>query len=106
MSEAHASTTAAAPPATEPVTTSAQETTADPVRTNATKDLTPESRPEVNDGTSALPAEPTTTTGAVEDVPKGTSVVQSQPINEGVLAYKQPGLVKYQSPPTFVHLLN
>ncbi|KAL8841680.1 MAG: hypothetical protein Q9176_003075 [Flavoplaca citrina] len=94
MSETHASTTAAAAPATEPVTTSAQEATADPVRTNATKDLTPESRPEVNDGTSTLPAEPTTTTAAGEDVPKGMSAAQSQPISEGVLAYKQPGLVK------------
>ena len=108
MSETHASTTAAAPaaPATEPVTTSAQEATADPVRTNATKDLTPESRPEVDDGTSTLPAEPTTTTAAGEDVPKGTSAVQSQPISEGVLAYKQPGLVKYETPRTCVRLLD
>ena len=102
MSETHATTTTAAAPATEPVMTSAQEATADPVRTNATKDLTPESRPEVNDGTSTLPAEPTTTTAAGEDVPKGTS----QPISEGVLAYKQPGLVKYETPRTCGHLLD
>ncbi|KAL8673227.1 MAG: hypothetical protein Q9168_002339 [Polycauliona sp. 1 TL-2023] len=96
MSETMASSTTA--PATEPVATSAHEATADPVRTNATKDLTPESRPELTDATSALPAGTsagtTTTTGAVDDVPKGMAVVESQPINEGVLAYKQPGLVK------------
>ncbi|KAI4284993.1 MAG: hypothetical protein L6R38_001008 [Xanthoria sp. 2 TBL-2021] len=83
MSETQTSTSA---PATEPVMTSANEATMDPVRTNATKDLTPESRPEVTEGTSALPAD--------TNVPKGMAAVESQPINEGVLAYKQPGLVK------------
>ncbi|KAL8757672.1 MAG: hypothetical protein Q9199_002053 [Rusavskia elegans] len=87
MSVTQTSTSA---PATEPVMTSANEAAMDAVRTNATKDLTPESRPEVTEGTSALPATP----GAVEDVPKGMAAVESQPINEGVLAYKQPGLVK------------
>ena len=105
MSETHASTATAAP-ATEPTTVSAQEATADPMRTNATKDLTPESRPEVNDGTSALPAEPTTTTGAIEDVPKGKAATESQSISEGVLAYKQPGLVKYGTPRTLIHSLD
>ncbi|KAL8854559.1 MAG: hypothetical protein Q9221_000594 [Calogaya cf. arnoldii] len=81
-------------PAVEPVMTSANEATMDPVRTNATKDLTPESRPEVAEGTSALPANTTAPAAAVEDVPKGVAAVESQPINEGVLAYKQPGLVK------------
>lgn len=73
--------------------TSANEATMDPVRTNATKDLTPESRPEVTEGTSALPAD--------TNVPKGMAAVESQPINEGVLAYKQPGLVKYGAPLAF-----
>ena len=79
-------------PATEPVTTLAQEATTDPNRTNATNDQTAESRPEVTDGASA-PAEPIATDGTTE-APKGMAFVESQPINEGVLAYKQPGLVK------------
>ncbi|KAL8917170.1 MAG: hypothetical protein Q9172_005962 [Xanthocarpia lactea] len=91
MSEVQSSTTA---PAVEPVTVTAQDATTDPIRTNPTDDLTPESRPEVTEGTSALPAETNTTTGPVEDVSKGTAAVESQPITEGVLAYKQPGLVK------------
>lgn len=73
-------------PTTEPVTTTAQEANVDPVRTSATNDLAPESRPEVTEGATA--ADPTT------DTPKDVAVVESQPINEGVLAYKQPGLVK------------
>ncbi|KAL8654276.1 MAG: hypothetical protein Q9226_003502 [Calogaya cf. arnoldii] len=81
-------------PVMEPVMTSANGATMDPVRINATKDLTPESRPEVTEGTSALPASTTAPTAAVEDVPKDVAAVDSQPINEGVLAYKQPGLVK------------
>ncbi|KAL8782491.1 MAG: hypothetical protein Q9213_005330 [Squamulea squamosa] len=92
MSEVHPSTTPAA--AAEPITANAQEATTDPIRTNPTKDLAPESRPEVTESSSALPVETTTTTGTVEDVPKGAAVVESQPINEGVLGYKQPGLVK------------
>ncbi|KAL8736222.1 MAG: hypothetical protein Q9166_000377 [cf. Caloplaca sp. 2 TL-2023] len=89
MSEVQPSSTA---PAAEPVMTTAQEATTDPVRTNATKDLTPESRPEVIDGTSA--AESAGLAGTIEETPKGVAVIESQPINEGVLAYKQPGLVK------------
>ncbi|KAL8985541.1 MAG: hypothetical protein Q9177_004408 [Variospora cf. flavescens] len=79
--------------ATEPVTSTAQEASTDPVRTNATNDLTPESRPEVTEGTSTLPTD-TTATDEITEAPKGTAAVESQPINEGVLAYKQPGLVK------------
>lgn len=79
--------------ATEPVTSTAQEASTDPVRTNATNDLTPESRPEVTEGTSTLPTD-TTATDEITEAPKGTAAVESHPINEGVLAYKQPGLVK------------
>ncbi|KAL8819534.1 MAG: hypothetical protein Q9223_002051 [Gallowayella weberi] len=91
MSEVQATSTT---PAAEPLTTTAQEATTDPVRTNATKDLTPESRPEVNEPISALPADTSVTNGTAEEVPKGSAVVESQPINEGLLGYKQPGLVK------------
>lgn len=94
MSETQTATSA---PAAEPVMASANEATIDPVRTNASKDLTPESRPEVTAGAAASAADTTATTGAVDDVPKGMAVVESQPINEGVLAYKQPGLVKYEA---------
>lgn len=86
MSAAPTTTTA---PATEALTATAHDATADPVRTNATEDLTPESRPEITEGTPASTAEIT-----AADMPKGETVVASQPINEGVLAYKQPGLVK------------
>ncbi|KAL8874402.1 MAG: hypothetical protein Q9174_000247 [Haloplaca sp. 1 TL-2023] len=86
MSTAPATTAA---PAAEPVTATAQDATVDPIRTNASQDLTPESRPEITEATP-IPASETT----VADVPKGEAVVESQPINEGVLAYKQPGLVK------------
>lgn len=80
MSAIQPSTTA---PTTEPVTTTtAQEATVDTV----------ESQPEVTEG-SASPAE-NTATDATTEAPKGMAVVESQPISEGVLAYKQPGLVK------------
>ncbi|KAL8948390.1 MAG: hypothetical protein Q9222_005417 [Ikaeria aurantiellina] len=88
MSEVTGATTA---PAAEPVTTTAHEATTDPIRANATNDLTAESRPEVTDST-ATPA--VDAPAAVEEAPKGMAVVESQPINEGVLSYKQPGLVK------------
>ncbi|KAL8907083.1 MAG: hypothetical protein Q9207_001624 [Kuettlingeria erythrocarpa] len=83
MSAIQPSTTA---PTTEPVTSIAQDATVDPVRTSATNNLAPESRPEVTEAATA--ADLTTET------PKDVAVVESQPINEGVLAYKQPGLVK------------
>ncbi|KAL8693016.1 MAG: hypothetical protein Q9218_002073 [Villophora microphyllina] len=81
-------------PAAEPLTATAQEATTDPVRTNVTQDLTPESRPEITEATSAPAADTTGTDGTVQGAPKGAAVVESQPINEGVLSYKQPGLVK------------
>lgn len=90
MSEVQPSTVA---PSTEPVTTTAQQASTDPIRPNATTDLTAESRPEVTEGASAPAAETTANEGTIE-APKGMAVVESQPINEGVLAYKQPGLVK------------
>lgn len=91
MSETQPSTTATA---TEPVTTAAQEANTDPIRTNATNDLSPESRPEVAEGASAPAGEAVKSEVADLDAPKGMAVVETQPINEGVLSYKQPGLVK------------
>lgn len=50
------------------------------------------------DALATAPASGTTTTGAVagakKSVSKDEAVVESQPINEGVLQYKAPGLVK------------
>ena len=90
----------AAPAATEPtaVTTSASEATADPVRAQETSALSPESRPEVagstTDGTTAAaPSGPNVDTPHKEEkVGKGEALIESQPINEGVLNYKGPGL--------------
>ncbi|KAL9003439.1 MAG: hypothetical protein Q9188_003689 [Gyalolechia gomerana] len=90
MSETQTFTAAAA---TDPVTVTAQGATTDPIRINATNDLTAESRPEVTEGTAA-PAAETTATDGITEAPKGMAVVESQPINEGFLSYKQPGLVK------------
>ena len=82
------------PAATEPITTTAADASIDPVRPLGTDSLTAESRPEV---TAALGA-PTSTaspgTATTEPLAKNEVVVESQPINEGVLGYKAPGLVK------------
>ena len=96
MSEVQPSATAIP---SEPVDVTASEATTDPIRTNATKDLTPESRPEVTeDAADTAPGTSTTETpatdGATEGTSKGTAVVESQPINEGFLNYRAPGLVK------------
>ncbi|KAL9604534.1 MAG: hypothetical protein Q9219_000499 [cf. Caloplaca sp. 3 TL-2023] len=90
MSEIQPPNTAAA---VDPVTTTAQEATTDPIRPNATNTLTAESRPETTEGASG-PADAATATDGTTETAKGMAVVESQPINEGVLAYKQPGLVK------------
>lgn len=79
----------------EPLTTGASEASVDPVRPLGTDSLTPESRPEVS-------ANPDTNTAAavssggpkLDKSSKKEAVIQSQPINEGVLGYKAPGLVK------------
>ena len=72
-------------------TTTASEANKDPIRPSGTDALVPESRPEVTTAEA-----PTTTSGepASETAPKGSTVVESQPINEGILNYKGPGLVK------------
>lgn len=94
--------TSAAIPATHgptPVTVTANEATADPVRSQGTTELAPESRPElhttgVTDGTTAA----ATTGPNVTNVPKeekigkGEVLVESHAINEGILNYKGPGL--------------
>ena len=94
-------TSAAIPATHEPTaaTVTANEATADPVRSQGTSELTPESRPELNttgvtDGTTApVPTAPNVTNVPKEEkVGKGEVMVESHPINEGVLNYKSPGL--------------
>ena len=83
----------------EPITTTASQATSDPIRDQNTSDLSPESRPElgmngVTDGTTApAPTGPNVSNATKEEkVAKGEVMVESRPINEGVLNYKGPGL--------------
>ena len=80
-------------------TATANEATTDPVRSQGTTELSPESRPELNttgvtDGTTApAPTAPNVTNVPKEEkVGKGEVMIESHPINEGVLNYKSPGL--------------
>lgn len=93
--------TPAAVPATmdsNAATTTASEATADPIRSQETSELSPESRPELGSGltdgtTAAAPTAPNVTNVPKEEkVGKGEVMVESHPINEGILNYKGPGL--------------
>lgn len=91
-------TQAVDPAATEPITTTAPEASTDPVRPAETSALSPESRPELVNGTDT----PTTAAGAEAPMAETSGdkltttagAVDAQPITEGVLGYKAPGLVK------------
>jgi len=78
--------------------TTASEATADPVRSQETSTLAPESRPELGseltDGTTAAaPTGPNVTSPHKEEkLGKGETLIESNPINEGILNYKGPGL--------------
>ena len=77
------------PVAVDPAVT-ASEATIDPVRPTGTDALTAESRPEVQPDTTPaaeLPKE--------EKVGENEVKIEAQPIAEGVLGYKAPGLIKY-----------
>ena len=85
--------------APESITATASQATSDPIRDQNTSDLSPESRPElgingVTDGTTApAPTGPNVSNVTKEEkVAKGEVLVESHPINEGVLNYKGPGL--------------
>ena len=87
------------PTGQEPVTATASQATSDPIRDQNTSDLSPESRPELGmDGvtdasTVAAPSGPNVSNVTKEEkVAKGEVLVESHPINEGVLNYKGPGL--------------
>ena len=99
MHEVHASTKeTVADPAAVPPTTTASEASKDPIRSTGTDTLVPESRPEVANNIEGGDTVPIAGTAAAEPTgetaSKGAAVVESQPINEGVLNYKGPGLVK------------
>ncbi|KAK4692615.1 hypothetical protein P7C71_g4625, partial [Lecanoromycetidae sp. Uapishka_2] len=93
-------TSAALPPAVEPTApmTTASEATADPVRSQESSTLLPESRPELGSGitdgtTAAAPTGPNVTNPHKEEkLGKGETMIESNPINEGILNYKGPGL--------------
>lgn len=86
------------PAAAEPVTITATEASTDPVRPLATDSLTAASRAEVTPTGNAATEAPVV--GPKEgNLAKNEEVVEAQPINEGVLGYKGPGLVKYAQPP-------
>lgn len=79
--------------------TSATDASADPIRSQETSELSPESRPELGqsgltDGTTAAaPTAPNVTNVPKEEkVGNGEVAVESHIINEGVLNYKGPGL--------------
>lgn len=83
----------------EPITATASQAASDPIRDQNISDLSPESRPElgmsgVTDGTTAAaPTAPNVSNVPKEEkVAKGEVMVESHPINEGVLNYKGPGL--------------
>lgn len=77
------------PVAVDPAVT-ASEASTDPIRPTGTDALTADSRPEV---------QPTTTPAA--ELPKEEKVgedevkIEAQPVAEGVLGYKAPGLIKF-----------
>jgi hypothetical protein len=81
------------PAAAEPVTATAPEASTDPIRPMATDSLTPASRSEVTPTGNATETPVVDPKG--ENLAKNEEVVEAQPINEGILAYKAPGLVKY-----------
>ena len=85
-------------PGQEPIAATASQATSDPIRDQNTSDLSPESRPElgmngVTDGMIvAAPTGPNVSNVPKEEkLAKGEVLVESQPINEGILNYKGPG---------------
>lgn len=79
-------------------TTLASEATTDPIRSQETTELSPESRSELGSGvpdrtTAAAPtAANVSNVGKEEKIGKGEVLIESHPINEGILNYKGPGL--------------
>ncbi len=91
-------TPAVDPAATEPITTTAPEASIDPVRPTETSALNPESRPELVNGTddsiTAAAAEAPMAEASGDRLATTAGAVDAQPMTEGVMGYKAPGLVK------------
>lgn len=87
------------PVATKPII--AAEPTPDTVKPIAAEGSAPSEGATGVDAPATALAPGTTTTEAEAEKPvsKDEAVVESQPINDGVLQYKAPGLVKYEEPP-------
>ena len=89
-------TSAVVPATAEPTaaTTTAAEANTDPVRPTDTAALSPDSRPEVKQGTDGNTATAANLTNIPkeEKLGKGEVLIESHAINEGVLNYKGPGL--------------
>ncbi len=101
MSEVHkpiGETPLSASAAPEELNAPATEAAADPIRPTGTDALAPESRPEVFSTADTTTGQHTA--GGVADLREeklGNNEVSvtAQPISEGILGYKAPGLVKY-----------
>ena len=96
MPEVHTPTKAADPAAVDPMIT-ANEASTDPIQSAEMDTSTPETRPEIANNSEATA---TTTDGAAATestsgaASKDSAVADVQPISEGILNYKAPGLVK------------
>ena len=86
------------PAAAEPTTVTAPEASVDPIRPLATDSLTPASRSEVTPAAGAATETPAEGLKG-ETLAKNEEVVTAQAVNEGILGYKAPGLVKYATRP-------
>ena len=83
------------PVAVEPPTTTAPEANIDPIRPTGTDALTAESRPELNAPADTIESVPAAGAEHKTEKARASAVkVEAQPINEGLLGYKAPGLVK------------
>ena len=96
MPEVHTPTKAADAAAVDPMTTASDAST-DPIQSVGNDTSTPETRPEVANnieatGTATGGAAAAESTGGVAS--KDSAVADVQPIGEGILNYKAPGLVK------------
>ena len=88
----------AADPVAMAPTTTASEANIDPIRATGTDALMAESRPEVAVSTdaheAASSAESPSVTQTGMKVGDDTAMAGHQPLTEGILGYKAPGLVK------------
>ncbi|MCJ1287119.1 hypothetical protein MMC26_006467 [Xylographa opegraphella] len=95
MSEAPVHEMPAVDPAAIEPTSTASEATSDPIRPTGTNTLAPESRSEiVSTDASEAKADAVTALPGTELAAEPTAPVENQPITDGILGYKAPGLLK------------